>query len=116
VLTVIQSLVWVAAGWIAWSFRALMVGPGSPEETERTLFAIATFVAATVNAAALMVFLRKLSGWSWSLLTAVLVADVVVTLPLGIGISSWWWLITVIATVALVLLYPLRTPRTLPSG
>jgi hypothetical protein len=58
-LTIAQSGILVTAGWIAWSFRYLMVGPGSPQAPDRTRFAVAIFVAAVVNVAILITFLRN---------------------------------------------------------
>jgi hypothetical protein len=107
VLTIAESGILVTAGWIAWSFRYLMVGPGSPQAADRTRFAVAIFVAAVVNVAILITFLRNSRRWK-PIFVAVQTADALATAVMGFLISWSWWLVTIVAIAVIALLYLAR--------
>ena len=104
VLGLAQFLVWLAAGSIVWSFRNLMVGPGSSGAANNTRFAVAIFGAAVVNGFALLIFLRQSRGWGWLILLAVQIGDLVFSLAAGFYISTWWWVITGLGGLTIALL------------
>ena len=108
VLVIVQCLVWLVAASVAWSFRDLMVGAGSPEAANNARFAIAYVGGAAINGIALVPFLLRRRGWGWLLLMAVQITDVVVTMAEGLLISGWWWLITVVAGLTIAFLYLFR--------
>jgi hypothetical protein len=106
VLVVTQCLVWVVAGSIWWSFRGLMAGgPASPHGADDAHFAIAVFIAAAVNGAALVPFLLLRRRWSVILLIVIQALDALVALPLTLLISVWWILITIVAAPTIALLF-----------
>jgi hypothetical protein len=103
-----QIVIWLVAGSITWTYRDLMVGTGSKEAADNTRFAIAIFVGAGVNGAAFLAFLFRQRGWGWLLLMAVQIADVAIALAGGALINPWWWLMSLVGAVAVLLLFLLR--------
>lgn len=117
-LVVLECLVWLVAGSIAWSFRDLIVGPTSPEAASRARFAIAIFGGAAINGLALLPFLLRPRGWGWFLLVAVQIGDVLGSLAWVRFISHDWWLTTGVGglTVALLCLFRYLSQRPVPAN
>lgn len=106
VLVVTQCLIWVVAGSIWWSFRGLMAGgPASPHGADDAHFAIAVFIAAAVNGAALVPFLLLRRRWGVILLIVIQGIDALVALPLTFLISVWWILIAIVAAPTIAVLF-----------
>lgn len=111
-LALAQCGVWFLAVGIAWSFRYLMVGPGSPVAASRTRFAIALSVGLGINVIALLLFLFRRHGWGRLFLVAVQAANVLFSLVLIAAISFDWLdilLFTLPATATLTMLFALRS-------
>jgi hypothetical protein len=106
-LAAVQVGIWLVAGSIAWSFRDLMVGSGSPQAASNASFAIVIFGVAAINAIALVPFLARSHGWGWFVLTAVQLGDIALCLAWASPDSVWWWLIIGVAgfTIAALLAF-----------
>jgi hypothetical protein len=108
-LIVGQVLVWLFAGWIWWSFRGGLVWPGqepSPSRVARDSYvAMAFFVVAAINVAALMAFLARPRMRSIFLLTAIQAIGGLAAIAFTLMIDRTWILITALAVAALALLY-----------
>lgn len=107
VLALVQTCIWVFAGWVGWDVRYLMIGPGSPDVINRERFAIGLFVAAFINLIALASFLLRVR-FGWPFLTVVQIADAIVSLALLATQSTAWWLIVAPAAITTVLLVAWR--------
>ena len=118
-LALAQCAVWFFAAGIAWSFRDLMVRPGSAAAASRTRFAIALSIGLGVNLIALVVFLFRRQGWGRLLLVAVQAANVVFSLWLMAAIGFDWldaFLFTVPAAATLAMLFAFRSTEPAVTG
>ncbi|HEV2415135.1 MAG TPA: hypothetical protein VGX27_10015 [Candidatus Dormibacteraeota bacterium] len=106
-LALVQIAIWVLAAAIEWSFRYLMVGPGSPAAINRERFAVALFFAAAINLTVLVPFLSHML-WGWLILTLVQITDTAVSVVLLVTVSTDWWLVATLAAITTALLFTWR--------
>lgn len=100
-----ECLVWLVAGAISWATRYWFVGPDSPVALDRTRFAMVVFAALGANVLALLVFVLSRSGWSWWSLATIQVGDFLSATVEGVSLDVWWFLISGLSALAIVLLY-----------
>ena len=106
-LVLVQTGLWAFAGSIEWSFRDLLVGPGSSETVANAHFATALFVGAAINLIALVPFLSGVR-WGWLVLTLVQVVDAFIAAAAALLVSADWWLVTFVAGITALLLIAWR--------
>ncbi len=111
----LQCAIWLVAGWLGWSLRDLMVGPGSPQSDVRARFAVAIFAGATANALVLGLFLVRQNGWAWWIVLAMQILDLAVATAAAILVNQWWWLISGVAAATLLLLFVNRGATAKPA-
>ncbi len=100
----LQCAIWLGAGWLGWSLRDLMVGPGSPQSEASARAAVAIFGVAAANGLVLVLFLVRRNGWAWWIVVAMQLLDLAVATSAAIFVNQWWWLFSGVAAATLVLL------------
>ena len=105
-LVIAQSLVWLFAGSVWWSFRGLLAGgPSSQRGTSDAYVAIAFFAVAAISLAALVQFVARPGRKALLLLAAIQIVSALAALAFTLFVDPRWILIVALAVPALALLY-----------
>ena len=104
----LASLLWLLGASLGWSMRDIYHGAGTPAAREMSLLAIAMFALTGVRVLGLISFLTK-RPWGWVALTAISIADLVMSLFEAVTRDWAWWLLAGMGALTLFLLFRLRS-------
>ena len=104
----LASLLWLLGASLGWSMRDIYHGAGTPAAREMSLLAIAMFALTGIRVLGLISFLTK-RRWGWVALSAISIADLVMSLFEAVTRDWAWWLLAGIAALTLFFLFRLRS-------